>query len=144
VDNLPYDIVIGIHTIRKYSLTKVFESIFVYKTNIDMLGDVQLPFNQSITEGLEQHRNTLNTIVHKSVLLEVEDDNDFVDDFLQEEDQIMDSIASGNTTPPEQHSSTKIFGSEWLQKTIRQDILSEYSDCLSAVLSREPARVAPF
>jgi hypothetical protein len=138
MESLPYDIIVGWNTIKNNRLTTIFKKLFHDETD-----DRQqvLAMQEATSEIVKNKAQSKKSLVHKSELLDVEEDDDYVDDFLREEDDVIDFAARNDNTANIQY---KIFGSTWLQNEIHKEIISVYKNCLSHTLKREPARVAPF
>jgi hypothetical protein len=106
-----------------------------------MAQSTQMALQQYTSHDYQISNEQLNKKVHKSELLDVDEDDDYVDEFLRDEDDAITSITQEVSSAPIEY---KLFGSEWLNETIKREIIDKYQSYLSNVLKPEPARVTPF
>jgi predicted transcriptional regulator len=172
---IEYDLIIGLQTIRRYKLTKIFHELFNEEGNNNktlQLNNIKEYLHSLVNEGfmqscinaddtssvdeimtaLEQRSQrshadieTLNSIVDKAALLDIEDDDDFVDEYLEAEDAALEQMVQTPKTASVEKdnpiSLVTIAGSPQLQQRITEDVLCRYVECLSAVLKSTPAKI---
>jgi hypothetical protein len=172
---IQYDLIIGLNTIRRYKLTQVFRTLFnnnndnlkfkihekylrtlqndglmVIMDDIDettTADEIIQALTQRSLRGATEYDN-IHNIVEKSDLLDMEEDDDYVDEYLETEDAALEQMTmSGSdiTLNTDTHISlVKLAGSPQLQHRIQNEILSKYGDCLSTTLKSTPAKIKEF
>jgi hypothetical protein len=124
LEGVQYDLIIGLHTIRRYKLTQIFSSLFNEHNNKEVyelknykqylrtlqvdglmivIDDVDETTADEIIDalvtrsrrGLTEH-GYINNIVDKSTLLDIEADDDYIDEYLETEDAALEQMTQSS------------------------------------------------
>jgi hypothetical protein len=145
LDNIPVDLIIGLPTIRKHDLTKVFRAIFVDNpvTSAGLKGTARAGTSTTSANSTTDEFAWLTPMgtktVHKNVLLDFEYDDDDFENFTREAP--WDALPSHDLDT--QAYNFKIFGDD----DLREKLLAkchENRDRFSRTVGATPASLPPF
>lgn len=164
----PYDLIIGLPTIRKYKLTKCFPSHFedsqqdeeemLDVVQDDVVRDESEKISRRVSARREVERlNMINDKVHRLNALfnshqslktnaatkTAYERDDIIEIPLDKLQAIPSTLLEANPTNEQTELPTNIFGPESLQNRLKS-IVEEYKDCFSTQIKSEPARVPPY